>query len=99
MKYIPPSPTNYYGELWTLSDKLPLYMLYKIRFDEYNYRILASPIKHLIKGTKCDIPKYPNSYKYPKNYVISDAKVVYILSNGREPQVTKIPYITTYVHT
>lgn len=43
------------GNLWVLSDKLPVHIHKGLDPHEVNYRILTAPIKDLIKGTACDV--------------------------------------------
>lgn len=42
------------GNLWVLSDRLPLFLYSSLDSEQYNYRILTGKISELIKGTPCD---------------------------------------------
>lgn len=42
------------GNLWVLSDRLPMFIFTSLDPAEYNYRILTSPISDIIKGTPCE---------------------------------------------
>lgn len=42
------------GNLWALSDKLPIFMYSKLNPDEINFRILTAPVAEAIRGTACD---------------------------------------------
>ncbi|XP_065095002.1 L-dopachrome tautomerase yellow-f2-like [Ochlerotatus camptorhynchus] len=41
------------GNLWVLSDRLPMFIFTSLDPVEYNYRILTGPISDIIKGTPC----------------------------------------------
>ncbi|XP_062545165.1 protein yellow [Armigeres subalbatus] len=42
------------GNLWVLSDRLPMFIFTSLDPAEYNYRILTGHIKDIIKGTPCE---------------------------------------------
>ncbi|XP_055551029.1 protein yellow [Wyeomyia smithii] len=42
------------GNVWVLSDRLPLFIFTSLDPEQYNYRILTGEISELIKGTPCD---------------------------------------------
>ncbi|XP_055596515.1 protein yellow [Uranotaenia lowii] len=42
------------GNLWVLSDRLPLFIFTTLDPEQYNYRILTGQVKDVIKGTPCD---------------------------------------------
>ncbi|XP_058455600.1 protein yellow [Malaya genurostris] len=43
------------GNVWVLSDRLPLFIFTSLDPEQYNYRILTGKISEIIKGTPCDI--------------------------------------------
>lgn len=42
------------GNLWVLSDRMPLFIYTKLDPQQYNYRILIGSATDAIKGTPCD---------------------------------------------
>lgn len=46
--------TDRNGNVWVLSDRMPIFFYLKLNPDEYNYRILKGNISNLIKGTLCE---------------------------------------------
>lgn len=42
------------GNLWVLSDRLPMFIFTSLDPAEYNYRILTGQINDIIKGTPCE---------------------------------------------
>lgn len=42
------------GNLWVLSDRMPIFIYSKLNATEYNYRILNGKISDLILGTACE---------------------------------------------
>lgn len=42
------------GNLWVLSDRMPLFIYKQLNADEYNYRILTGKVSDLILGTPCE---------------------------------------------
>ncbi|XP_035779571.1 L-dopachrome tautomerase yellow-f2-like [Anopheles albimanus] len=42
------------GQLWVLSDRLPMFIFTSLDEEQYNYRILVGETKEMIKGTPCD---------------------------------------------
>lgn len=42
------------GNLWVLSDRLPMFIFTSLDPAEYNYRILTGQISDIIKGTPCE---------------------------------------------
>lgn len=46
--------TDAEGNLWVLSDRLPMFIFTSLDPAEYNYRILTGPIGEIIKGTPCE---------------------------------------------
>lgn len=42
------------GNLWVLSDKLPVYMYSQLDPNDVNFRILTAPVREAIRGTACD---------------------------------------------
>ena len=43
-------------ELWVITNRFVQYSLGVLSADDYNFRVLAAPVKRLIEGTKCQIP-------------------------------------------
>lgn len=41
------------GNLWVLSDRMPVFLYKKLDPTEYNYRILRGKISEIIQGTPC----------------------------------------------
>lgn len=42
------------GNLWVLSDKLPVFMYARLDPKEVNFRVLTAPVAEAIQGTACD---------------------------------------------
>lgn len=42
------------GNLWVLSDRMPLFIYKSLAAGEYNYRILKGKVSDLILGTPCE---------------------------------------------
>jgi len=42
------------GNLYVLSDRMPVFLFSKLNPNEYNYRILKGKVSELIEGTPCD---------------------------------------------
>ncbi|XP_058820449.1 protein yellow [Topomyia yanbarensis] len=42
------------GNVWVLSDRLPMFIFTSLDPEQYNYRILTGKISEIIKGTPCD---------------------------------------------
>ncbi|XP_058062875.1 protein yellow isoform X1 [Anopheles bellator] len=42
------------GNLWVLSDRLPMFIFTELDAEQYNYRILIGDTREMIKGTPCD---------------------------------------------
>jgi hypothetical protein len=42
------------GNLWVLSDRLPLFWYAQLNANEVNYRVLTGKTNELIKGTPCE---------------------------------------------
>lgn len=42
------------GNLWVLSDRLPVFIYKKLNPNEFNYRILTGKVSELILGTPCE---------------------------------------------
>lgn len=42
------------GNVWVLSDRMPIFSHNKLNPNEYNYRILKGNVSDLIKGTPCE---------------------------------------------
>jgi hypothetical protein len=42
------------GNLWVLSDRMPLFIYAQLKAGENNYRILTGKTSELIKGTPCE---------------------------------------------
>ncbi|XP_031623400.1 protein yellow-like [Contarinia nasturtii] len=42
------------GNVWVLSDRLPIFIYKKLNPNEYNYRILTGKVGNLILGTPCE---------------------------------------------
>lgn len=42
------------GNLWVLSDRLPMFMYKNLNYTDVNFRILTASVKDAIKGTACD---------------------------------------------
>lgn len=45
---------DYDGNLWVLSDRMPLFIYKNLNPQEYNYRILKGKVSDLILGTPCE---------------------------------------------
>lgn len=50
------------GNLWVLSDRMPLFIYTKLDPKQYNYRILTGNATEVIKGTPCD-PNFEENKK------------------------------------
>lgn len=50
------------GNLWVLSDRMPLFIYSKLDPEQYNYRILVGNTTEIIAGTPCD-PNYEENKK------------------------------------
>lgn len=44
------------GNLWILSDRLPVFMYSQLDLHDYNFRILTGSTEELIIGTVCGLP-------------------------------------------
>lgn len=60
------------GNLWVLSDRLPLFLYTNLDYDDVNFRVLTAPVQDAIKGTACDsklvvTPDITNRFKTPQN--------------------------------
>ncbi|KAJ8684197.1 hypothetical protein QAD02_019989 [Eretmocerus hayati] len=76
VKVVPKAITKTLEELWVLSNRFIRFQLGALNFSDINYRILKSPVKDLVEGTRCELPaplkaalhrrKATLSYKYPK---------------------------------
>lgn len=60
------------GNLWVLSDRLPLFLYKNLDHDDVNFRVLTAPVRDAIKGTACDsklvvTPDITNRFKTPQN--------------------------------
>ncbi|KAJ8683555.1 hypothetical protein QAD02_019347 [Eretmocerus hayati] len=44
-------------ELWVLSNRHTLYRSNQMDFKDFNFYVLRSPVRSLIAGTKCELPK------------------------------------------
>lgn len=42
------------GNLWILSDRLPVFMYSQLDLHDYNFRILTGSTEELIRGTVCE---------------------------------------------
>lgn len=42
------------GNVWVLSDRMPIFIYKKLNPNEYNYRILTGKVSDLVKGTPCE---------------------------------------------
>ncbi|KAK7574216.1 hypothetical protein V9T40_011407 [Parthenolecanium corni] len=52
------------GILWVLTDKLRLFGLNKLNYNEVNFRIFDVPVKDIVKGTVCDETRVVAEAKY-----------------------------------
>lgn len=43
------------GNVWVLSDRLPMFIFTSLDPEQYNYRILTGRVSDIIKGTPCDV--------------------------------------------
>lgn len=43
------------GFIWLISNRMPQYVLKKLNYEDYNYRVLSGRASDLIKGTVCDV--------------------------------------------
>lgn len=43
------------GNLWVLSDRLPMFIFTSLDPEQYNYRILTGHVSDIIKGTPCEV--------------------------------------------
>ncbi|XP_011505300.1 PREDICTED: major royal jelly protein 1-like [Ceratosolen solmsi marchali] len=76
VKVVPKSITKTSEELWVLTNRFVQFQLHVLNFNDINFRILKSPVKDLVEGTKCEMPaqlkaalrrtKANLTYKYPK---------------------------------
>lgn len=76
VKVVPKAITKTSEELWVLTNRYLQFQLGALDFTDVNFRILKSPVKDLIEGTKCELPaqlkaalrrtKVNLAYKYPK---------------------------------
>lgn len=55
MQIVPPTSNHPEEQFWGLVNKLPYFEAGKVDFNEYNFKILAAPVKKLIAGTKCSL--------------------------------------------
>lgn len=43
------------GFIWLIWNRMPQYVLKKLNYEDYNYRVLSGRASDLIKGTVCDV--------------------------------------------
>lgn len=55
VKVVPTTDYNGDEELWVLTNRFLGFELLSLTADEYNFRILKSPVKKLIAGTVCEM--------------------------------------------
>ena len=55
MQIVPATENHPEEEFWGLVNKYPYFALGKLNYEEYNFKILAAPVKKLIAGTKCSL--------------------------------------------
>lgn len=75
LKVVPKLITKTSEELWVLTNRFLSFQLGLLNFDDVNFRIMKSPVKDLVEGTRCELPAQlkaalhrnkSNVYKYPK---------------------------------
>ncbi|NP_001154975.1 major royal jelly protein-like 7 isoform X1 [Nasonia vitripennis] len=57
VKVIPPTPYQREEELLVLTNRFVTFQLGQLDANDVNFRVLKSPVKRLIAGTKCEIPR------------------------------------------
>ncbi|XP_014207736.1 major royal jelly protein 1-like [Copidosoma floridanum] len=75
VKIVPKTITKSSEELWVLTNRFLAFQLGTLDFADVNFRIMKSPVKDLVEGTRCELPAQLQAalrrtkvsmYKYPK---------------------------------
>ena len=83
VKVVPKSITKTSEELWVLTNRFLRFQLGELDFSEVNFRILKSPVKDLVEGTRCELPAQLKAalrrtkislYKYPKWFALGSKR-------------------------
>lgn len=52
------------GIAWVMSDRMPVFLLSELDYQDINFRIYWAPVHELVKGTVCEVDSTRNSIFY-----------------------------------
>lgn len=59
--------------VWVLSDRMPLFLMSNLDYNDVNFRIYSAPLQRLVGGTVCDISNQISS-RFGLNSILSQTK-------------------------
>lgn len=84
-------------DVWVMSDRMPIFLIANLDFNDVNFRIFQAPLNKLIEGTVCDVQGRHNygrnhQYDYPQSNYITPARIApKTVRPNVVPRITSIP--------